>query len=1193
VVPEDVRLDMAKLNDHFRKNRVTVSCVSTQVGRIYAAVVKDPVLKTIMIGGEKAGNLEPPQGVKMLDAYGPTECIMFVTHTDVTEKPSRGAVGHPNQNTRIYLLDAEKRMAPRGAVGEIHISGAQVSSGYLNREDLNSIVFIKNPFTNDPGHSRMYCTGDFGRLLPDSSLEILGRKDGQVKIRGNRVELTEVEAAVREIPGVKDTAVRAVSTGPGKELCANVVGDVEGDVVRSHVGETKPPYMVPTYVVRMESIPLNINGKVDWKALPLPDLSKDRADYVAPRNRAEAALCEAFETAMGIEGVGIDDDFIRLGGDSLKAIRVQSESRVSTTIDILRYRTPRAIAEHASSFEFDRDMFNYADGCPLNESQMNVYLDIEANSKEEAYIIPFEYAVPPGKTEEEAVAALERAVEAHPVLRSRIVDRDGGPWLMFDSSPAIVHGEPEKPEIGGCMSSFSVSGGRIKGLISHIAFDGLSYVTLSRSLDKALSDKTLEMDKGQLLSSAFDRSVKEDGRFADAESMFDSMFCDADSDSGLIGDPGRGGRIDVPVSVDVSKIRESAKAFGTSVGNLMASVFAYTLSRFTGRSDAVFCMVDNGRSFPGLERSVGMFVRTVPVRVDCSDMEAEEFVKKSSDAALMCVDAGFIPFRELSSKYGVKADVLFQHMPLQNVQEIAGSGNPEKDSIADMAAVTLELPDSMRLAISHSSRFTDDFMSRFAETFDCVLRGVLDKKRMSEIAFPGATPSEGASRPLNHHDVVDAFKEGVSRFPDRTAVSYDGRSLAYREADAVTDGIAARLWERGIGPGDFVTVLVPRSGWYYLCAIGIMKTGAAYVPVDDAYPDERVSFVVEDTGSKAVLVTPDTAGRVAMMGLETLDCTSCGKAGTLSVDIDPLSPAVVLYTSGTTGQPKGSVITHRALDNICEWYVDYTDIDKEDVYGLYTSYSFDIHTIGLLAPLYRGASVDIVPERVRLDMAELNRHFVSTGATHTFMTTQIGKLFASMDMPSEIHVLTLGGEKLGEFHAPDRFGAVEGYGPSENLSLSTVIPVNDRKYPNSVGSLLQNNKAYILDMEKRQVPYGAVGELYLSGYQLSLGYLNRDDLNSIVFTKNPFSDEPGFERMYATGDFFRMLPDGTLGVVGRRDGQVKVRGNRVELTEVEASIREMPGVVDVTVQAVSNGPGKELCAYVVGSAEADEVKGWV
>jgi amino acid adenylation domain-containing protein len=721
----------------------------------------------------------------------------------------------------------------------------------------------------------------------------------------------------------------------------------------------------------------------------------------------------------------------------------------------------------------------------------------------------------------------------------------------------------------------------------------MSYAVLTESLSKAFAGETLDKNDGLLVSSAFDKSVKDTGRFAEAERLFDSMLCDGDADSGLVGDSGRSGEMAKDLSSPTEDIKTMAKSCGTSVGTLMTSAFAYTLSRFTGRSDAVFCVLDNGRSIPGLERSIGMFVRTVPVRIDCSDRAVKEYVSMASKTVYGSIASGFVPFRELSSKYGVKADVLFQYIPVAKYSAVESSDPYEAGGIADMIAITAEHKDKMRLIISHSSRFSDKFIARFAKTFDDVLTEMLTKKKLSDIRFHGDVPARGESRALNHYSAMDAFRESAGKFPDRAAVTYEDRTTSYAEVDAATDGIASKLSEIGVGAGDRVAVLVPRGEWYYICAIGVLKTGAAYVPMDDAYPDERLSFMAEDAGAVVTLVTPETAGRAAAMGLKAVDCASCERRKFQPVGIDPLSPAVVLYTSGTTGKPKGSVITHRAIVNLSEWYVRYTGMSTDDVYALYTSYSFDMHTLGMFPPMFCGASVDIVPERVRLDMAELNRHFVDAGATHTFMTTQVGRLFASMDMPSGIKALMYGGEKLGEFHAPEHLGAIETYGPSENLALSMAIPVNARATPDSVGSPLQNVAAYVLDAEKRLVPYGAIGELHLSGYQLSLGYLNRDDLNSKAFLRNPFSDEPGFERMYATGDFFRILPDSTLGVVGRRDGQVKIRGNRVELTEVEATIKDMPGIRDATVQAVPSGPGKELCAYVVGEAGAEAVKAWV
>jgi amino acid adenylation domain-containing protein len=393
--------------------------------------------------------------------------------------------------------------------------------------------------------------------------------------------------------------------------------------------------------------------------------------------------------------------------------------------------------------------------------------------------------------------------------------------------------------------------------------------------------------------------------------------------------------------------------------------------------------------------------------------------------------------------------------------------------------------------------------------------------------------------------------------------------------------------------------MVPRSEWYLLCALGILKTGAAYVPIDTSYPDERISFMISDSSSKAVLATPETAERISVLcPCHVIDCTSCSSATFPILPVSHSDTAIVLYTSGSTGNPKGAAITRRAIDNVAEWYVSYTGMDSSDVYSMYTAYTFDMHVLALFPALICGARLDIVPEDIRLDMHALNDHFVRVHATHTFMTTHLGRMFADLDMHSDLRFLLFIGEKLGEYTAPDWIGACESYGPTESLALVSAISVNERTDPSSVGRLLPNVRAYILDQEHRRVPVGAVGELYLSGYQLSTGYLNNPEKNAEAFFDNPFSEEPGYERMYATGDFFRLLPDGTLGIIGRRDGQVKIRGNRVELTEVEVCIRSMPGIEDVTVQPITweNG-SKELCAYVVAdsssSVSAESVQSYV
>ncbi len=360
-------------------------------------------------------------------------------------------------------------------------------------------------------------------------------------------------------------------------------------------------------------------------------------------------------------------------------------------------------------------------------------------------------------------------------------------------------------------------------------------------------------------------------------------------------------------------------------------------------------------------------------------------------------------------------------------------------------------------------------------------------------------------------------------------------------------------------------------------------TGASYVPVDTAHPDDRISFMLRDSGAVCILVTPETRERArSLTGIPVIDCTGMRPAAFPPVSIDPGSEAVVLYTSGTAGTPKGTSIPHLAVESYAESFVCASGLSEGEGVLFYHSFGFDVHIKYLFAPVLVGARSDILPEELRLDPVGIRDHVVAHGLDVLDLPTSVIKPFVRSvpDLPARMVVA--GGEKLGAVDTVTSYALIDTYGPTEYTVEATHIDVSERTVPYSVGVPYPNTKTYILDREHRRVPYGAVGELYLSGYQLASGYINDPGKDVEAFLDNPFSDEPGFRRMYATGDYFRFLPDGTLGVIGRKDGQVKIRGNRVELTEVEACIRSMPGMADVTVQPIVSDDGtKELCAYIV------------
>ncbi|MBP5203831.1 MAG: AMP-binding protein, partial [Candidatus Methanomethylophilaceae archaeon] len=593
-----------------------------------------------------------------------------------------------------------------------------------------------------------------------------------------------------------------------------------------------------------------------------------------------------------------------------KAIRIQNLTPGTRTADILRYRTPRLISRRTVS-QSSRRTFDEQSGCPLTESQMNVYLDLEAKGKKGAYLIPFKYRLPSGKTAEDARKALDEVIASQPALRGRIAMAEDGPRMLFDSRPTVSDSLPDSIDVNACMSAFSVSDEEIRGLISHLAFDGMSSAILSEQLTDALDGIPQSWNGGVLRTAEAEADYRRSGYEA-AEAFFGAMLGGADCETGMLPDrEGTFGTVEKAIPLPMGRISSKAGSMGSTAGAFLASAFGYTLSRFTGRSDAVFCVLDNGRDSPEVDRTVGMFVRTVPVRMDCSDRGIPEFISESSKTVYEATSHGRYPFRKLSESYGVGSDTLFQYIPGEEAasleRDLTGADPRAAGLISDLTVMVGDLPGGPRIYISHSDKYSDATAERLADAFARIVEGMTSCDRLSEISLISESDLEivgrinDTSKALECPCLVQAFRESVSRYPERAAVSYDGRSVTYSEADAVTDGIAAKLTEMGVKAGDDVAVLVPRSEWYFLSAIGVLKTGAAYVPMDDAYPDERLSFMAGDSGVAVTLVTPETAGRAAAMGLKTIDCASCVRKTFEPVEIDPASPAVILYTSGTTG----------------------------------------------------------------------------------------------------------------------------------------------------------------------------------------------------------------------------------------------------------------------------------------------------
>lgn len=1233
IIPDCKKLDIQALNRHFAEHGVTQVHLPAQMARLFIREISDTSLRDLVCGGEKLGQVSEIRDYRITDTYGPTEACVYVTDINLKEKIDPSSIGFVISNTKAYVLDKERRRVPVGAAGELYLSGPQLADGYLNRPEETARAFLPNPFEDSKKYETIYATGDVVRVLPDGSYGFIGRRDDQVKIRGNRLELSEVEAVIRRIDGVSDVTAQIRKLDGNNELIVYVVtedpdNETAANRVLSYLDGRVPEFMVPSFVIRLDSIPLNVNGKVDRKALPEVDFGMLHAEYAAPRNELEERVVREFERVFELERIGIHDDFVRLGGDSLTAVKLVSVlGNTGITVgDILRLRTPAAIAgamkDSQQATFADPEKYSYDGPCPLSESQLNVYLDEKVHDRGTAFNIPYiiRFRDRENCSPDRIRAALEELLTAYPVLRGRVQDKEGSPSMVFDAELKIREGSVD--EIGSFVRPFELNKSLSRFMIlrdedatvlcvdfHHLIFDGVSMNVFLDSLVTLLQGNTIDsVDMGMLQEASLEEFLRSSG-MEEAEDFYAHMLADRDEVYPML--PSVDGAKEAfewvhTFDIDKKQLDSFLRKHSMTRNQYFMGVFAYTLSRFSGSEKVLFTLVEDGRGHMDLSRSIGMYVKLLPVLLDCKDQKVDVFLSYVSDLTNSVMKYDLVPFRTLASRYEVNAGTLFQYahsLYMDTMNRDGQSIEPEplpQDPDSELSFYVFDNEDDgLILRIKSSSRYSEDFIRRFAESYELILRDMMRAEQLTDIHFTTEKDLallDGWNRTdeeLTYEDILEPFNVNLQKYPDYRLVVCNDASCTFAEGAYIADRIRRELIRLGVKADDRVSFLIPRSEAYLLCILGIMSAGAAYVPLDDKLPDERIAFMLRDTESRVLIVADDTLKRAEALAPEetlffNISDIMKGEIGTIShLPVSYGHLASIIYTSGSTGRPKGVKVTRRALCNIIEDHVNEVEICPGDACGLYSSIGFDMSLSALFSVIYAGACLDVIPDCKKLDIQALAEHISSHHITHAMITTQIAKLFISQVEETTLKVLVPIGEKLGRIREKRAYRIVDEYGPTEACCYVTGIDVRDKIDPSSVGRVVHNTKAYVLDSELRRLPIGAIGGLYLSGVQLADGYLNRPEETAKAFLSNPYETGDKYGKLYYTGDVARVLPDGTYGIVGRRDGQVKVRGNRVELTEIEAVLRKMDGVSDVTVKTKSHGGNNELIAYIV-SDEKDE-----
>jgi len=1239
IIPEEIRLDLPALHQYFEENGITHAFMTTQVATQFALNFPEcKGLEVIYTGGEKLASFPLPK-YRLFNCYGPTESIAYVVSKEVKEQEENIPIGRPAPGIHAYVVAKNGARVPVGACGELLEAGEQVGNGYLGRADKTAEVFLDNPFEQDPLYRKTYRTGDVVRFRADGDLEYIGRKDGLVKIRGFRIELKEVEGVIREFPGIKDVTVQAFDEaggGGGKFLAAYVVSPETVDItaLQAFITERKPPYMVPPVIMQIDAIPLNVNQKVDRKALPKPEMKAHTDSEAAPLNVLEEELAALIKESSGIEGFSLTEPLFYYGLSSLSALRLATELykrygiqpdtatfAKTATLQSIENEVLKVLMTGGRRAQETED--SEMEPQELTFQQTGVFFDCTKAPSSTLYNIPMSWSFPEGTDPAALQKAALSVLMAHPSVRSHFEQRDGKVYQVPDTlEPQVrrVQTHDYKAFKERFVEPFNLQEGPLyrvcvvetrEGLFMltdfhHLVFDGRSYDVFMEQLTQALDGKEPQKENYSYFHYARDQKAAVDSpAFTEAHDYFAQRMEHFEEAAAVLPDktPEEGvtGReVFLTKKVD-APVTEHCRHLGISPASYYLGATAIALDAFSGKRKVFLCTISNGRNDLRTADTMGMFVNTLALSVHVEEGRVEEFLRDIDRNFSTTLSYENYPFSKIAADYGFQPHLMLAYQ-VGVLTRYMVNGQPVASENLEIGVPKFPLSlfiDGVEgeeyLAMAYDdSLYSEALVQSFLDCVECVLRGMMEKKNLTDLQLvdgEALAKLDGFNPPpspkAKEETIVSLFRAQAARTPDAPAVFFDGITLSYRELDEKTDRIAAHLHSMGLKGEDVVSILIGRNSYMVTASLGALKAGCAYQPLDPSYPQERLNFMIKDAGAKVLIADEELVSLITEFRgpVLTTEALNSLPEGPIPSGPFPESLFILLYTSGSTGTPKGCMLEHRNLTHFCNWYRKYYDLKPGDKVAAYASYGFDANMMDLYPALTTGACVYIVPEETRHDMSLLDAFLTGNGITHSFMTTQVGVMYARNfpDNPTLKH-LSVGGEKLVSINPPS-YHFHNGYGPTECTIFSTIFPVKEKEPNIPIGGPLDGVRLYVVDRTLRRLPVGAAGELLICGDGVGRGYLNRPDKTAECFLESPF--EAGI-RAYRSGDVVRYRPDGNIEFVGRKDGQVKIRGFRVELKGVEAVIRDIPGVKDATVQAFeSPSGGKFLAAYVVADGTFD------
>ena len=1194
--------------------------------------------------------------VTIYNGYGPSETTIFSTITDVTNLETI-TIGKPLANTQIYILDKNLNLLPKNCIGEIYIAGDGVGKGYLYKDLLTKEKFINNSFNpgtimysvgdlgkwNDNG--TIECKGRIDHQIKLRGLRIeLGEIEESIE-DFDETNSTKAAVIVKKINN-HDKLIAFVSS-------KNKINMLD---LKNSLMNKLPLYMIPNEFVSLDTFPTTPNGKIDKIKLHNIELNLESNNYKKPQTETEKKLFNIVSELAQNTDFGINTDFFTIGLDSLNIIQISSKIIEEFNIEVAPSQLYKLLnIEKLAKFLDNNDSKKYSikhtenrsEYYELSSAQKRIYYASQSSTNKLVYNICggllFNTILDKSKTEE----IFNRLIIEHSSFRTcfKIIDGTPKQYILDTASINIDVINTTNEEVQNIINTFPkefnleiapllrvklyyINNEQTLLLIDshHIVLDGTSLQILINEFCNMYNDELIQTSKIDykdycIWESNFNNSneykkLEENWKkeFNNLEIPVINMPYDFPISQKRSND---GNILHSTISSETFKqIELLSKKYNVTPYVFCLTAFYVFLYRYTGQNNIIVGSPISGRFSKDLENIIGMFVNNIPLNLEIhSNNTFEELLKQVQEKVLFAMQNQPYPYNDLMKLLKINSnsnlfDIMFTYQNENNTLPNVNGKEPTilyANTKSSKFNLSLEIiPNIYTLNLEYNTDlFKENTAEKLLNSYVTVLENVIHKHN-SPIKNIEILTNEEKNKVLYEFNktkleydssisIAELFERQAKETPNNIAIKFENKSLTFKELNEKSNSLANYLRSSGVTRNNIIGIMCKRSLELIVGILASLKCGCCYIPIDPSFPQERISYMLDNSKSKILLTTSSLINKINFGNKLPIDLSNdlyIKNKNNLEKITNPDDNSYIIYTSGSTGKPKGVVLKQKSLTNLAYHFntnLDFFKTQNKPVMASVTTASFDIFLFETIISLQAGLTVVIANEDEQRIPSKLNKLIENNNIKAIQMTPSRMQFFVDniADIPSlkNLQYVTLAGEPLSKqlVDTLKKTGIKKiynGYGPSETTVFSTFTDVTYHEKI-TIGKPLSNTQTYILDKNLNPCPIGVSGELYISGDGVGNGYFNNIDLTEKSYIPNPFIKN---SVMYKVGDLCKWLDNGEILCLGRKDNQIKIRGLRIELGEIENRILQFTSIQKCVVVKQQINSREFISAYYIANS---------